>query len=1174
MLKRRVLQVVLPLLAPLAGCDCEQGFLAVEPKLEVTPEVLDFGDVPVGGQRLAAARLANAGTLAVSFAGVTVEGDPSLALASPAPARLATGEALDVNVAFEPTAVGEVQGTLRIMADTGEVQVALRGRGVLGGVMVEGEGAGCGGSGPSVAFGEVAPGVTVTRQVTITSTGTAPMVVYSAVREVGTTPELEIDDLPAPKELLPGDTLVLEARYTPVDGGADVGNFIITTNVPGPTLRVTACGAAAVPAVCVTPAALDLGVVAVGDTAASRWTVTSCGRRPLAVTGLALASDAAHPTAAGFRLVSPPAAPLTLDVGEAVEVEVSFTAGQPGAAQGWLQVSSDAYQQPEVFAAMVARAALPCDLQVLPERLTYFEVEVGIAATKHVLISNDGARTCDLSALRLASAEFALESPPAWPAQLGPGSSAVLAVRYAPGTAGPHMATLEVEAGGAVHPVALLGNPADLTGCVPDVNPTYLRFGGVPLGTRRLAAIQVRNRGDASCRLRSATLQVGDPNFTLTPPLAGLILPQVGRTEVEVAFEPLTADFHRDVAVLEVAPLGGGAPTTFLVPMVGTAARPKLCVSPPVLDFGVVPPGSSGQASVTISSCGGAAVSLQGLLLAPEGDPAFTFAARNLPVRLAAGSTLTPAVTVTYAPTDAGPHAGRLDVLSTDPTDPWIPVLLAGNQDPGCTKILRCRPGMAVFGRTEVGAQKIVQVTCSNLGTSPVTIQSATIQGGPGFTVGASTPATLPPGGSWSAEVRYAPQSPGSHSATLRLVHDGCQGPQQVGVSGQAELPELPPCQPPAVFQPVLQWEWHGSSVEPDFRNVWMTPIVANMTDDDGDGRVDENDTPDVLVVTFDRVPLTSPNESEPGILRVLSGDDGHEHFAINSPRIAESGQLAVGDINNDGFPEIIAHKWTQTPTTGTGLGGYEGRYTSGTLVALDHRGHLLWESEPFSWPSDVLWNASAPSLADLDGDGFVEIVLGREVFDHRGRLLWRGQGSQGLTQAGPHSVVADLDLDGQQEVIAGDTVYRADGTILFQICPASARAGSRSGCSTRRIRSRRSRCTRGRRSSSWITSASRSGARRSRRADRRRCSRRSPTSTAMATATSRSPTAWRCTSSTAPAASRGARRSRTRRAAQASAPSTSKATAPPSSSSTTTAPCTCTAARTATSSTRLRARA
>ena len=145
-MRRLALQVLLPLLAPVVACDCDQGVLEVSAKLEVTPEVLDFGDVPVGGQRLMAASLGNGGQLGIVVDEVKVVGPTVMTLASVAPERLVGGAAVDLNVAFEPIAVGVVEATLQITTDAGSAQVILRGRGVLGGAGVVGEGEGCGGA--------------------------------------------------------------------------------------------------------------------------------------------------------------------------------------------------------------------------------------------------------------------------------------------------------------------------------------------------------------------------------------------------------------------------------------------------------------------------------------------------------------------------------------------------------------------------------------------------------------------------------------------------------------------------------------------------------------------------------------------------------------------------------------------------------------------------------------------------------------------------------------------------------------------------------------------------------------------------------------------------------------------------------------------------------------------
>ncbi|HJL44874.1 MAG TPA: hypothetical protein RMG45_03525, partial [Polyangiaceae bacterium LLY-WYZ-15_(1-7)] len=75
---------------------------------------------------------------------------------------------------------------------------------------------------------------------------------------------------------------------------------------------------------------------------------------------------------------------------------------------------------------------------------------------------------------------------------------------------------------------------------------------------------------------------------------------------------------------------------------------------------------------------------------------------------------------------------------------------------------------------------------------------------------------------------------------------------------------------------------------------------------------------------------------------------------------------------------------------------------------------------------------SGGPTVADLEGDGRPEVVVGRWVLDGiHGRLRWRGRGDTGRGvngPAGPISCVGDLDGDGRAEVVAGRTVFEADG--------------------------------------------------------------------------------------------------------------------------------------------------
>ena len=128
-----------------------------------------------------------------------------------------------------------------------------------------------------------------------------------------------------------------------------------------------------------------------------------------------------------------------------------------------------------------------------------------------------------------------------------------------------------------------------------------------------------------------------------------------------------------------------------------------------------------------------------------------------------------------------------------------------------------------------------------------------------------------------------------------------------------------------ANFDPVLKWQWVGPTDLPDANHVASSPVVGQLTDDNGDGEIDQFDTPDVVFLSRDR-----DEQSSPIVLNVVNGDDGAEIFAIysDSPGLSQFGlgTAALGDIDNDGLLEIVI----------LGRIGQE-------LMAFEHDGTLKW---------------------------------------------------------------------------------------------------------------------------------------------------------------------------------------------------------------------------------------
>src|SRR5687768_16835336 len=132
---------------------------------------------------------------------------------------------------------------------------------------------------------------------------------------------------------------------------------------------------------------------------------------------------------------------------------------------------------------------------------------------------------------------------------------------------------------------------------------------------------------------------------------------------------------------------------------------------------------------------------------------------------------------------------------------------------------------------------------------------------------------------------------------------------------------------PPATgsFTPVVEWSLPGF-------NAYGPPVVGQLDDDDGNGVIDANDTPDLVFL---------PNTFS-GITAV-DGITGAVKWTSFAAVDGYSG-VAIGDVDGDGIPEIAA---ANGPTQ---------------VVLMDNVGNLIWAT-PID--SAGLYAFMYPSIAD-----------------------------------------------------------------------------------------------------------------------------------------------------------------------------------------------------------------
>ncbi|MEM7247773.1 MAG: FG-GAP-like repeat-containing protein [Acidobacteriota bacterium] len=224
-----------------------------------------------------------------------------------------------------------------------------------------------------------------------------------------------------------------------------------------------------------------------------------------------------------------------------------------------------------------------------------------------------------------------------------------------------------------------------------------------------------------------------------------------------------------------------------------------------------------------------------------------------------------------------------------------------------------------------------------------------------------------------------------------------------VAPSACADLPSVP----------TFQWSW-------DLEVVFEGPfpvnptLVAQLTDDDGDGLVTTADVPDVVVVTW------MLGSHPRGTLRAFDGATGEEHWNVDSPELIASAAgslLAAADLDDDGVVELVVTDRAE-------------------LHVFENDGSHAFSR---SWPRELIpigtdENGINLGVADLNQDGVPEIFAQDMVVSVDGSLSWTGWVDRPHEWTDGYSHAVDIDPTSPGlELINGRTIYSATGAILHR---------------------------------------------------------------------------------------------------------------------------------------------
>ena len=254
--------------------------------LEAAPKQLDFRKVQLGGVGDASFTLKNTGNGPVTLSSMNSDSALFTVLSPKTLPQIPTESSQEVVVRFRPDRAGTLSATLTLKAaGLPDITVALSGAGVEGTVATMEV------TPASLTFGNVATGQTAEKRVTIWNYGPGALQV-TAIRSSNGVFEAASPNLPLSIKSGAQENVVV--RFRPTAAGSQTGTLTVTGNDPErgtATVSLTGSGTSGgsggggggTPQIDFSPAAIDFGSVAAGQTKDLTLTVRFAGSETLTV---------------------------------------------------------------------------------------------------------------------------------------------------------------------------------------------------------------------------------------------------------------------------------------------------------------------------------------------------------------------------------------------------------------------------------------------------------------------------------------------------------------------------------------------------------------------------------------------------------------------------------------------------------------------------------------------------------------------------------------------------------------------------------------------------------------------------------------------------------------------------------------------------------------------------
>ena len=611
---------------------------------------INWGTVVAGYSSSQHLTLSNQGTTSsITLSQISTTGTGFSVSGFTTPATLTPGQSVTLNVVYLASGSGTVSATMSITsnASNSPATVALS-------ADVTAPAPQLSLNPPSALFGNVNTGGNSTQIVTISNPGNSTLTITQA--SMSGSAAFTMSGLTTPVSVNAGSSTTFSVKFAPTTAAAVTGSISLTSDASGSPTALALTGTGVTPSTAqltLNPTSVPFGNVNVGSSATQSVTVSNPGTSTLTISQIT--ASGAYFSDSGLT------APVTVNAGSSTTLSVKFAPTTAGAASGSITLTSNASSSPNTL-SLTGTGTAP-QISLSPSPVAFGTVTDGSSSAKTVTITNAGSATLTITNAAISGTGFTMSGLTNPLNVAAGGGTSTFSVTFTPSgtTAASGSVTLTSNVAGSPTTLSLTGTGGAAPAPQITVTPSSVAFGAVVDGTTNSQTITLKNTGNATLTITSAT-----PSGTGYS-VSGIALPLNIAAGASSTFNVNFAPTGTSAVTGSVSLVSNVAtsPTAIGLTGTGVAATLVLGVSSNNVSFGNVNDGTTGSQTVTLTNTGNSNLTISSIGVTGTG---FGTSGVNPPVTLTPTQKVT--LTLTFVPTGSTSASGTVTIASNATVSP------------------------------------------------------------------------------------------------------------------------------------------------------------------------------------------------------------------------------------------------------------------------------------------------------------------------------------------------------------------------------------------------------------------------------------------------------------------------------------------------------------------------